>query len=88
MPIPRDPAEWAPVQRRAARVLELRPLPEAAIGASATVQSPCVRVCCLDDKDMCLGSGRLLSEIRDWHRSDDAQRRRVLVAARARLAAS
>ena len=85
MPIPPDPAQWAPVQRRAARVLELRPVPEAAIRASATLQSPCVRVCCLDDKDMCLGCGRLLAEIRDWHQSDDAERKRVLDAARLRL---
>ena len=79
MPISRDPADWA-------RVLGLHPVPEAT--RRATVQSPCVRVCCLDDKDMCLGCGRMLGEIRDWHRSDDTQRKAVLALARARLATS
>jgi uncharacterized protein len=88
MPISPDPSQGAPAQRRAPRVLELRAVPEAAIRASATVQSPCVRVCCLDDNDMCLGCGRLLAEIRDWHQSDDTQRKAVLALARARLDAS
>ena len=86
MPISRDPADWARVPRRAPRVLELHPVPEAT--RRATVQSPCVRVCCLDDKDMCLGCGRMLGEIRDWHKSDDTQRKTMLAQARARLDAS
>ena len=28
--------------------------------------SPCVRICCLDDNDVCLGCGRTLDEIRRW----------------------
>jgi len=28
--------------------------------------SPCVRICCLDDDNMCLGCGRTLDEIRRW----------------------
>lgn len=74
------------LQRRAPRVLELRALPEAAVEASSNIESPCVRVCCLDDNDMCLGCGRLLAEIREWRQSDSAQRQHILEAARARLA--
>jgi predicted Fe-S protein YdhL (DUF1289 family) len=30
------------------------------------VVSPCVRVCCLDDDNVCIGCGRTLDEIRRW----------------------
>lgn len=30
------------------------------------LKSPCVRNCCLDDQDVCLGCGRTLAEIRAW----------------------
>lgn len=31
-----------------------------------TVNSPCIRVCCLDDDDVCLGCYRTLNEITGW----------------------
>ena len=46
--------------------------------------SPCVRQCCLDDADECLGCGRTLQEIKGWHAADGAQRRAILLAAEAR----
>ncbi|MEZ5510431.1 MAG: DUF1289 domain-containing protein [Gammaproteobacteria bacterium] len=33
---------------------------------SDPLKSPCVRNCCLDDHDVCLGCGRTLAEIRAW----------------------
>ena len=41
--------------------------------------SPCVRNCCLDDDDVCLGCGRRLDEILAWHNSD-ADGRNVILA--------
>ncbi|MDA7087035.1 DUF1289 domain-containing protein [Pseudomonas sp. SA3-5] len=47
--------------------------------------SPCVRQCCLDQRDMCLGCGRLLNEILEWGSADHSRRRVICHAARARL---
>lgn len=48
------------------------------------LQSPCVRNCCLDEQDVCLGCGRTLDEIRAWASLDEGQRRQVLARAAAR----
>ncbi|MCW9059594.1 MAG: DUF1289 domain-containing protein [Gammaproteobacteria bacterium] len=51
------------------------------------VASPCVRNCCLDEQDICLGCGRSLAEITAWGGSSDHQRRAILErAARRRYA--
>ncbi|MGH8028496.1 MAG: DUF1289 domain-containing protein [Arenimonas sp.] len=50
-------------------------------------QSPCVRNCCLDDDDVCLGCGRKLDEILAWHGADTAGRDQILVLAAQRRAA-
>ena len=42
------------------------------------VASPCVRNCCLDERDICLGCGRSLAEITAWSGSSDDQRRAIL----------
>jgi predicted Fe-S protein YdhL (DUF1289 family) len=49
--------------------------------------SPCVRNCCLDDADVCLGCGRHLEEILAWHNADAAGRHAILDAAAGRRAA-
>lgn len=36
--------------------------------------SPCVRICCLDDQDICLGCGRTLDEIRRWSEMTETER--------------
>lgn len=35
------------------------------------IDSPCVRKCCLDDKDICLGCFRSLIEITNWTLVDE-----------------
>ena len=45
------------------------------------LESPCVRNCCLDDEDVCLGCGRTLAEIRAWTSLAEAQRKEVLAKA-------
>ncbi|MFP5507137.1 MAG: DUF1289 domain-containing protein [Gammaproteobacteria bacterium] len=42
------------------------------------VASPCVRNCCLDDADICLGCHRSLAEIVAWGGASDQERRAIL----------
>jgi len=48
------------------------------------VGSPCVRKCCLDDNDICVGCFRSLEEIRQWSQADDSTRQRFLANATSR----
>jgi predicted Fe-S protein YdhL (DUF1289 family) len=48
------------------------------------VPSPCVRNCCLDDKNICLGCLRSLTEICAWHEAPDAEKIEILVNCRRR----
>ncbi|MEH8016898.1 DUF1289 domain-containing protein [Rheinheimera muenzenbergensis] len=48
--------------------------------------SPCVRNCCLDQQDICLGCGRSVEEIIEWHSADLLRRTQILQLAQARLA--
>lgn len=52
-----------------------------------TTVNPCVRNCCLNEEDICLGCGRSYQEILDWHSADEAQRQLILQEAGKRLAA-
>ena len=45
------------------------------------IVSPCVRKCCLDEQDICLGCFRSLTEIIAWHDADHAGRQEILRAA-------
>src|SRR4030095_6203861 len=49
-----------------------------------SLASPCVRNCCLDDDNVCLGCGRSLDEIVAWSSAGDAERRAILDRNRAR----
>ncbi|MDH5517258.1 MAG: DUF1289 domain-containing protein [Gammaproteobacteria bacterium] len=42
------------------------------------VHSPCVRNCCLDQNDICIGCLRTLDEIKDWMILSDNQKLDVL----------
>ena len=53
----------------------------------STVTSPCVRDCCLDEADVCMGCGRTLQDILRWHAASDEEREAILVAAKVRVAA-
>ncbi|UXY53202.1 DUF1289 domain-containing protein [Pseudomonas tohonis] len=39
--------------------------------------SPCIRRCCLDDTDVCVGCGRTLGEILEWNEAGDERRRQI-----------
>jgi uncharacterized protein len=47
--------------------------------------SPCVRNCCLDDGSVCLGCGRKLEEIIEWHTATYPRKQKILVEANQRL---
>jgi predicted Fe-S protein YdhL (DUF1289 family) len=45
---------------------------------SDSVASPCVRNCCLDGDDICMGCYRTLREICDWHSASTEEKRGIL----------
>jgi hypothetical protein len=53
-------------------------------GLDAPIESPCIRVCTLDDDDVCLGCFRDIAEICAWGSAAKAQRRQIVQAAAAR----
>ncbi len=48
------------------------------------INSPCIRNCCLNEQDVCLGCFRSLEEIQLWSRIDHKQRLKVLLNAEKR----
>ncbi|MFT4764500.1 MAG: putative Fe-S protein YdhL (DUF1289 family) [Oleispira sp.] len=44
----------------------------------AVIKSPCVHICCLDEKDICLGCYRSCDEICKWGAMDNEQRKDVM----------
>ena len=49
-----------------------------------SVESPCIRNCCLDEQDVCLGCRRTLQEICAWGTVDDNGKREILANAQRR----
>jgi len=54
------------------------PMPRLPNDAVPSLQSPCVRNCCLDENNICLGCGRSLDEIVQWHQASVEQRTLIL----------
>jgi predicted Fe-S protein YdhL (DUF1289 family) len=50
----------------------------------SSLQSPCVRNCCLDDDLICLGCYRTLEEIREWAAAGNDRRQVILQTAERR----
>jgi predicted Fe-S protein YdhL (DUF1289 family) len=46
--------------------------------------SPCVRNCCLDEQNVCMGCGRSLEEIVAWGAASDADKAAILERSRER----
>lgn len=42
------------------------------------IESPCIRNCCLDDNDICLGCFRSLDEILSWSASTLEEKQKIL----------
>ncbi len=49
------------------------------------LKSLCVRNCCLDEKKVCMGCGRSLPEILEWHRADASRQAQIKHNAENRL---
>ncbi len=49
------------------------------------IDNPCVRNCCLNQADICLGCGRHVDEITGWHQATDAEKQQILQRAAERL---
>lgn len=43
------------------------------------VQSPCVRNCCLNEQNICLGCFRSIDEIIQWGQASDAVKLKILI---------
>jgi hypothetical protein len=49
-----------------------------------SVPTPCVRNCCLDENDICLGCYRSISEIMRWSEASDEEKLEILSRCRLR----
>ncbi|MFC3032194.1 DUF1289 domain-containing protein [Pseudoalteromonas fenneropenaei] len=52
---------------------------------AVVIESPCIRHCCLNNDDICVGCGRSLQEILAWHEIDDEAKYLILKRAEGRL---
>lgn len=50
--------------------------------------SPCISVCVLDEKDICMGCYRSADEITDWAMASPQQKREILQQVQSRILAS
>ncbi len=55
--------------------------PDMSVILSSGIDSPCVRNCCLNDDDICVGCGRSLQEITRWSAATDADKQLTLISA-------
>lgn len=51
----------------------------------ATVPSPCIRHCTLNDEDVCVGCGRTLADITSWTKMSEQEKAACVERAQARL---
>ncbi len=51
------------------------------------ITSPCVRNCCLDDDNICMGCFRSMDEILHWRDASEQQQKEILQSAKTRKAA-
>jgi uncharacterized protein len=60
-------------------------IPIQRVPVDTTIVSPCVRKCCLNETDVCLGCGRLLAEITGWMEFTAEEKRAGIATASERL---
>jgi predicted Fe-S protein YdhL (DUF1289 family) len=54
--------------------------------SGSQTDSPCVKNCCLDKTDVCIGCGRAVEEIIRWGDAGEAEKQQILQAAKQRKA--
>jgi predicted Fe-S protein YdhL (DUF1289 family) len=52
----------------------------------SNIFTPCVRNCCLDEHDVCLGCCRTLAEILAWRKMSNDEKTAIMLSCRARFA--
>lgn len=45
------------------------------------IHKPCIRQCCLNEDDICMGCFRTLDDMRVWHSSTDEEKHHMLKTA-------
>ena len=50
----------------------------------SSVERPCIKKCCLNENDVCLGCFRTLDDMRTWHKSSKEEKIKMLSLAEVR----
>jgi len=50
----------------------------------STIEKPCIRQCCLDDNDVCVGCFRTFDDMRLWHKASIEEKEKMLKDAQKR----
>ena len=50
----------------------------------STIEKPCIRKCCLNEKDVCMGCYRTLDDMRVWHKVTTSEKKNMLMLAEKR----
>jgi len=48
------------------------------------MESPCIRLCTLDEQDVCIGCNRSMDEITQWHQATDTEKQAIMKRSKAR----
>lgn len=48
------------------------------------VPSPCIKICALDENDICMGCYRTQEELSRWMRADNEEKKEIVAKAKAR----
>lgn len=43
-----------------------------------TIEKPCIRQCCLNEEDVCVGCFRTFEDMRKWHKASDEEKNEML----------
>lgn len=46
--------------------------------ADNPIESPCIRICLLDEKELCIGCRRSISEIMNWSQLSNDERTQIV----------
>ncbi|NOR55027.1 MAG: DUF1289 domain-containing protein [Sulfurovum sp.] len=49
-----------------------------------TIDKPCIRQCCLNEKDVCMGCFRTFSDMQAWHKVSVEEKTKILDEAKKR----
>ena len=50
----------------------------------STIENPCIRKCCLNEHDVCLGCFRIFDDMLKWNKATHLEKEQMLVLAKER----